>query len=145
MQIREALYGDVGDIIDYMEEYHKDSNLSDIPFDRQSTSKVIDYLMASKDSTVLVAMDGVEIRGVLFGTIEPFFFNKKRSYATDLMFIADGGGPQLWKSFKDWATFHGVDRIMMGVSSEDARAGQLLEALGMKNTGGMYVLRCQSS
>ena len=73
--------------------------------------------------------------------VEPFFFNKKYSYATDLMFFATGGGVQLWRRFVDWAWEMGAQRILMGVSSGDARACQLLEALGMENTGGMYVIR----
>jgi hypothetical protein len=125
----------------YMEDYHKKSNLVDIPFDRKSMIKVLEYFMAAKDSIALVAFDGENVHGVLLGSIEPFFFNKKYSYATDLLFFATGGGVNLWKTFVSWAEGAGVARIMMGVSSGDQRACHLLESLGMENTGGMYVLR----
>lgn len=145
MEVRRARHEDIGKILDYMEEYHKDSNLSDVPFDRASCYKIVEHYIQHRDSYPLVAIDGESIGGVLFGSLEPFFFNKKKSYATDLMFFSKGHGPQLWKKFKEWAFTMGADRIIMGVSSGDERAGQLLEALGMNQTGGMYVLCKESS
>lgn len=145
MEIRRARHEDIGMILDYMEDYHKDSNLNDIAFHRQSSFRIVQYYIDSRDSYPLIATDGEKIGGLLFGSIEPFFFNSKKGYATDLMFFSKGFGPQLWKKFRDWAFDMGADRIIMGVSSGDPRAGQLLEALGMKQTGGMYVLRQESS
>lgn len=142
MVVREATTADMKDVLDYMEKYHETSNLSDIPFKRTSAVKIVEYTIQSRDSLALVAYEEGRLRGILLGTIEPFFFNQDSSYATDIMFISDGAGPQLWKKFIEWAQFFGVKRIMMGVSSGNARAGQLLEALGMTNTGGMYVIRC---
>lgn len=141
MEARRATIKDMSGILDLMEEYHKDSNLNDIPFDRPSAVQIIEAFIGSRSTNPLVAVnDKGEIRGLLFGTLEPYFFNKNRSYATDLMFIAEAGGPQLWRAFRDWAFGAGATRIIMGVSSGDPRASQLLEALGMNNTGGMYVL-----
>lgn len=131
-------------IVDYVEEYHKDSNMSDIPFSRLHTSQIVEYYITHRDTLPLVAWHEEEIVGILFGGLEPYFFNAKYSYGTDLMFFSKGAGPQLWKKFREWAFSNGADRIIMGVSSGDERAGQLLEALGMSATGGMYVL-CQES
>lgn len=136
---------DLGKIIDFMEAYHPESNMSDIPFDRQSCVKITEYFILNKTYQPLIAVDEGRIQGLLFGSLEPFFFNKKRSYATDLMFISKGAGPQLWHKFRDWAFGSGADRILMGVSSGEERACRLLEALGMTNTGGLYVLHRQSS
>lgn len=145
MNVREATFEDMGNILDFLEKYHETSNLSDIPFDRRSCAKIVEYAIAAKDTIALVAEE-LSITGILLGTLEPFFFNRKKSYATDILFIStSGGGPQMWRRFKEWAFYHGAERLMMGVSSGDARADQLLEALGMTNTGGMYVLRRKSS
>jgi hypothetical protein len=132
------------DILDYMKDYHKDSNMSNIHFDRLSASKIIEYYITHRDSLPLVALEDEKIIGLLFGSLEPYFFNQKKSYATDLLFFSKGAGPQLWKKFVEWAFSVGADRIIMGVSSGDERAGQLLEALGMNATGGMYEL-CEKS
>lgn len=145
MEIRRATHADIGMILEYMEEYHKDSNMKDIPFHRASCFKIVQYYIETRDSCPLIATDGEKLGGLLFGSIEPFFFNSKKGYATDLMFFSKGYGPKLWKKFRDWAFDMGADRIIMGVSSGDPRAGQLLEALGMNPTGGMYVLRQESS
>ena len=141
MSIRRAAIGDLGGVIEYMEAYHKSSNINDIPFDKQSAFKVVEYYILGKDTCPLISIEDDEINGVLFGSLEPFFFNKKRNYATDLFFFSTGSGVNLWREFKKWAFGVGAERIIMGVSSGDARAGQLLEALGMESTGGMYVLR----
>lgn len=141
MEIRRATHDDTGIIINYMSEYHKLSNMSDIPFERVSAVKIVSHYIDTRDSYPLIATDGVSIHGVLFGSLEPYFFNSNRMYGTDLMFFSTGYGPQLWRKFKQWAFAMGADRIIMAVSSGDERADQLLQVLGMETTGGMYVLR----
>ena len=145
MEVRRANTGDMAQLMDFLEKYHYDSNLADVPLDRTSLVKVLEYYIGSKDSIALVSVQDDELKGVLLGSLEPFFFNRKKSYATDLLFISDGGGPALWRKFVEWAKFRGAVRVMMGISSGNNRAGALLEHLGMKHTGGMYVLRCESS
>lgn len=144
MRVRRATLSDMGSIVDYIEEYQRKSIMSDIPFERKDFVKVAEYYLLSNDCIALIAEDN-EVRGVLLGGLEPYFFNSKRNYATDLLFVATGGGPQLWKKFRDWAFEVGATRIIMGISSGDPRAGQLLESLGMESTGGMYVLCKESS
>jgi len=141
MEVRRATVSDMALMVDYISEYHKDSNLSDIPLERRTLVKVLEHYIGAKDCTALIAVDGDKMHGILVGGLEPFFFNSKRAYATDVMFMSKGGGPQLWRKFKEWAFAMGADRMIMGVSSGDPRACQLLEALGMESTGGMYVLR----
>jgi len=142
MEVRRARMTDLGKIVEYMLDYHPTSNMSDIPFDRQSVVKVVEYFVLNRSYQPLIAVDKEEeIRGLLFGSLEPYFFNRKRCYGTDLLFISKGAGPQLWRNFKDWAFNSGADRILVGVSSGDPRSNHLLEALGMTSTGGMYELR----
>lgn len=145
MEVRRATREDVKDVLDYMEKYHAASNMSAIPFCKLSSAQIVDYYITHRDSCPLIATDGDTIIGLLFGSLEPYFFNAKYRYATDLMFFSKGAGPQLWRAFKEWAFQSGADRIIMAVSSGDARADQLLEILGMKTTGGMYVIHQKSS
>ena len=146
MTVRRANLGDMKEVLDYMTDYHKTSNMSDIKFERTSALKIVEYYIMAKDTCPLIAHDDEgKVIGLLFGGLEPYFFNKKACYATDIFFFSRGEGPTLWKRFRDWAFNSGADRIIMGVSSGDNRAGQLLEALGMNSTGGMYVLRQESS
>ena len=139
--VRRVRLDDMPKLLEYMEEYHKTSNLSDVPIDRKSLVKVIEYHSQRRDTIALIAEHEDKIIGVLLGSLEPYFFNAKRFFATDLLFFSQGAGPQLWRKFRDWAFECGADRIMMGVSSGDERACQLLDVLGMESTGGMYVLR----
>lgn len=142
MTVRRAQTSDIPAILDFMEDYHRDSNLADIAFDRKTSFKTVDYYIQHKTYMPLIALgeDGAVV-GLLFGSLEPFFFNAKRTYATDLMFISRGHGEHLWRQFRDWAFSSGADRLLMGVSSGEERSSRLLEALGMTRVGGMYVLR----
>jgi RimJ/RimL family protein N-acetyltransferase len=146
MEVRRATIEDIRRIVDYMEAYHATSNLSDVPFHRLTAVRIIEYYCTHSTCYPLIAIDDKDqVQGLLIGGLEPYFFNEKKFYGTDLMFFSKGAGPALWKAFRDWAFDMGADRIIMGVSSGDDRAGQLLEALGMEPTGGMYVLRQESS
>ena len=141
-QIREATVNDMKELLDFMTKYHEKSNMGDVPIDRPSLVKLVEYYIAARDSLALAAFDqDGTVHGVLFGSLEPFFFNPKKFYGTDLFFFAKGSGPALWKRFIAWAFGAGADRVIMGVSSGDERADQLLEVLGMNKTGGMYELR----
>jgi hypothetical protein len=145
MEIRRAELRDIPNIIAYMEDYHRDSNLKDVPFCKKSSAKIVEHYIRHRDCYPLIATDNTSVGGLLFGSLEPYFFNAKRHYATDLMFFAKGYGVQLWKAFRTWALTNGADRLIMGVSSGDDRADHLLEILGMTKTGGMYVIRKESS
>lgn len=145
MEIRRAEMRDIPSILDYMEEYHRDSNMSNIAFCRKSSIQIVEHYIKHRDCYPLIATDGEKVHGLLFGSLEPYFFNKKKAYGTDLMFFAKGHGATLWKTFKAWAFANGADRIIMGVSSGCERTNNLLEVLGMTSTGGMYVLRKESS
>lgn len=146
MEIRRAELRDIKNILDYMEDYHRDSNLKDVPFCRKSSAKIVEHYIKHRDCLPLIVTDEVTVEGLLFGGLEPYFFNAKRVYGTDLMFFSKGGyGGALWKRFKKWAFAQGADRIIMGVSSGIEHADHLLDVLGMTKTGGMYVLCKESS
>ena len=146
MKVRGATYNDIPELLVFMETYHKDSIFSEVPFIRKDTAKVIDYYIASKNCYPIVAVnkEGV-ICGLLFVSLEPFFFNRKNYYASDLQFISNGAGMQLLGEFKRWSIGMGAERIIMGVSSGDPRADAFLELSGLEKTGNMYVLRNKSS
>jgi hypothetical protein len=142
MQVRRAVYADMNKVVTFLEEYHRDSNMSDIPFIRADVVRVLDYCISRKDTLPLVAInDDEELVGILCVELVPFFFNKKKSYITDLMFISKGAGIQLLKEMKVWAEAVDADRIMMAVSSGNHRADAFLELSGLEKTGNMYVLR----
>lgn len=139
-RVRLATFTEVQEIVDFLERYHLTSNLSDIPFDRNSMRQSVNYHIGMKQHVCYV-YDDEGVAGVLMGSVEPFMFNQKRKWATDTLFIADKGGAQLLKQFHKWAKHYNVDRIVQGVSSGNQRADDLYEILGMERVGGMYVIR----
>jgi hypothetical protein len=145
--IRNAQHTDTSKLVDFMEKYHREkSNLSDIPYDRNSMVSYIDYHIGTSKHVVYVYESDDEITGFILGGLEPFPHNKKYYWASDGMFVADKGGAQLLKRFHAWAFASGAKRIFQGVSSGDWRADNLYSV--MKNTtrtGGMYVVHKESS
>jgi hypothetical protein len=141
MTTRLATTADVGGIVHFLHRYHSEkSNLSDIAFDRYSMTKCIEYYIGMPKHLALVNVEKGAITGCLLGSIEPFMFNKKKFWATDLLNVASSGGLWLTKHFLKWAKMHKVERVIMGVSTNDERSDRLYEALGMQRTGGMYML-----
>lgn len=140
MSTRVATHNDTQKIVDFLQKYHEDgSNLSDIPFDRGTMSKAVDYYIGMPKHVVFVYESGGAITGCLAGSVEPFMFNEKRKWATDLFNIADKGGVWLLKRFIEWAKMHKVDRVFMGVSTGNQRSEGLYEAVGLDRVGGFYV------
>ena len=142
MEVRRARRTDFKQILDFLERYHETSNLASVRFVRQDMAKVLDAYLSSRDCIGLVAeKDDGTLCGTLFGSLQPFMFNKSKVWATDLFFISDGGGPMLLRKFKEWAFGVGAERIVMRISSGHDRAGKLIELSGGEPTGGMYVFR----
>lgn len=138
---RVATHNDTQRIVDFLKKYHEEgSNLADIPFDRLSMSQCIDYYVGTARHVCFIYEKEKQITGVLMASVEPFMFNKKRKWATDLLNVADEGGAWLVKRFIAWAEMMKVDRIIMGVSTGDERTDGLYKAMGMLPTGGMYLL-----
>lgn len=142
MSTRVATYNDTQNIVSFLQDYHEvDSNLSDIPFDRQTMSKAIDYYIGMPKHVVFVHEKEGKITGVLAASVEPFMFNEKRKWATDLLNVANEGGVWLLKRFLEWAKMHKVDRVFMGISTGHQRSEALYEACGMERVGGFYAMK----
>ena len=135
----EATVSDLMKIADFLEELHPDSAFSDIPFCRRSSIKTTGQCMTGDGKVWISTKDGF-VTGVLAATLEPVFFNHSAKWATDVYFTATGEGAKLLKRFVAWAKEQEVDRIIMGVSTNDPKAGALYKSLGFKRIGGMYEL-----
>ena len=142
MQVRRGTYEDMKNVLDLLEKYHQESVFKDVKWVRTDMVKTIEYLLKSRDSSLFVAYNGrQELIGTIGGTLSPHMFNSRAVWASDMFFVSHGAGPALLRHFKDWALGSGAERIVMGVSSGDARADHLLELSGFEKTGGMYVIR----
>lgn len=141
MSTRLATSADTQNIVKFLETYHaEESNLSDIPFDKGSMVKAIEYYIAMPKHACFIYEEEGKLEGVLMASIEPFMFNAKRKWATDLINVANKGGAWLMKRFIEWAKMYKVDRIIMGISVKNPRTDGLYTAMGLEQTGGMYIM-----
>lgn len=146
MTTRTATYNDTKNIVDFLQKYHEEGSvLADIPFDRGTMTKAIDYYIGMPKHVVFVNEKDGNVTGVLAGSIEPFMFNEKRKWSTDLLNVADEGGVWLLKRFIEWSKMHKVDRIFMGISTGLERSEALYEAVGLERVGGFYALNCSEN
>lgn len=143
-KVRRGTLEDIEGIVDFLEEYHKTSNFSDVKFNRLHTASVLEFYAGRLPDHAMWVSENADkkIDGLFAGSLEPYAFNQEKRYGTDLWFIAGKGtGGYLVNRFKRWCKDRGVSRIILAVSSGDYNADKLLEALGFIKTGGMYVLR----
>ena len=140
--VRRATYNDTTNIVEFLEKYHTEGSvLSDIPFNSKDMTSVTNYHLKMPKHVIFIYEDTSEkLRGVLMGSIEPFMFNQRRTWASDLLFVSEQGGAWILKKFIAWARLYNVDRIMMGVSTRNERSDDLYQALGLEHMGGMYSL-----
>ena len=140
--IRLATHADTRQLIEFTEKFHREQSLfKDVVFDRPSMVSYIDYHIGTAKHVVYVNDVKDEIVGFILGGLEPFPFNKKVMWASDGMFIADRGGASLLKRFHAWAFANKAHTIFQAVSTGDSRADTLYNAMGMKQTGGMYAVQ----
>ena len=93
------------------------------------TQDIVDVLIAEEDG---------QIKGVLLAQMDHFFWSKE-PYASDVHFIATGGGPALLNKFKDWAARKRCKCIIMAVATDDPRAELFLKVSGFERRGGALV------
>lgn len=142
MEVRRANHEDVKDILDYLEEYHKTSNMSDIKFIRRYAARFVDQAISVHGIAVFISrLDDDTMVGILVGELVPYFFNPERVYATDSFFVSSGGGDILIRQFRKWAFSQGADRIISAVTSGEPRADSLFRLMKFEQTGGTYVFR----
>lgn len=141
--IRRLLYsrGHVVRLINYGEQWHKESVMRDLPFSRKRCEAVVKQAMTSPDQIVLASLDDRDNpQGVLIGALcaYPFF---EAHYATDLVFIAHKEGAQLFHAFERWAREHKAGSLQMGVTSGIVGADDFYRAAGLIQIGGVYYMR----
>lgn len=126
-------------LVAFGRRFHARTAMAAIPFDDARAERLLKSSMVSLDSAVWGAMDtDGKFCGLLIGTIVPWPWCEG-SYATDLVFAADRYGAELYRAFEQWAWKSKVNAIQVGVSSGMPQADAFYQAMGMRNTGGMYL------
>ena len=139
MRTREAKYGDVGRVFKYLSDQHESTGWGSIPINPKTLRTAIVSLIRTQDiCDVLIAEEDGEVKGVMLVQMDNFFWAKE-PYASDVHFIATGGGVALLNKFKDWAQRRKCKCIVMAVATDDPRAELFLKASGFERRGGALV------
>ena len=136
---------DISDILAFAKDKLASTNYAGFPFNAVLARRTLKAAMKSADSRVWVAHGSAgRIAGFLIGEIGPMPMTHYMS-ATDLAFLATGGGSQLVDAFIAWCRLRGVARIDMGISAgmdprQQRAITRLLRRKGLLPSGGMFHL-----
>lgn len=142
MIARLAQLADVSHILAYAKERLGGTNYDGFPFNAVIARRTVLGAMKSADSRVWVLDKDGLICGFLIGEIGHMPFTHHTS-ASDLAFMAGGGGHLLLDAFVRWCKLRKVARIDMGVSATDGRGAavdRMYASTGFQKAGGMYYM-----
>lgn len=134
--VRTADRTDIERLVELGWQAHAASNNQHLPISDEVWRQTITAMMLRPwENIVLISDDGF-----LLGTLADYPYAKAK-YAIDVAFYAQGSGRALLKRFEAWARSKGAMEMVVVNSFGQSRTDKFLEATGMKNVGGMYVLR----
>lgn len=142
MEASIANYGDIAQLVRVCKEQHNKSSWKKLDFNPVLVKRNLMNTVRTDGMDALIVKDEAgKIHGVLLATVDQFFMNKAL-YATDVHFMCDKGGIQLFAEFKRWALKHGAAKIIMGIANDDpdGRIHAFYKAVGMHPVGDAWVM-----
>lgn len=146
MDIRPAVQDDLEELLDLAEEFHSESLLSDLDFDRSHTAKFLETSLKDPFSECHVADSGGQISGVfilridhyVFAHTQPFFVNQFLYVRHKFRFSRIP--LKLIQHMLDVGKMRGANEIFLSASSgiNVGSLERLLEKKGFTRVGGMY-------
>ena len=147
MRAYAANYGDVAQLVKVCQQQHEKSSWKELVFNPVLVKKNLVHTVRTDGMDALIVKDdNGKIQGVLLATVDQFFMNKM-FYATDVHFMCDAGGIQLFAEFKRWARKHGARKIIMGIANDDpdGKIHAFYKAMGMRSVGDAWVMDLDDS
>ena len=141
MRVEVANFGNVHAMLVFCKVQHAKSSWKSLPFNPVHVKKNLMKMVREPGVDALVAFDDAGIiTGVLLASIDQFFVNKMY-YATDVHFMCESGGIQLFAEFKRWARRNGAKKIIMGIGNDDpdGKVHRFYEMVGMWPVGDAWV------
>jgi hypothetical protein len=146
MKAHIANYSKVNQLVKVCKRMHEKSNWDWLEFNTAHVRKnLMNAVRLDGNDALYVEDDEGKITGILLAAVDQFFINKK-IYASDIHFMCDKGGIQLFAEFKRWAREHDADMIIMGIANDDqtGRVHKFYEMVGMKPIGDAWVLMLEN-
>ena len=141
MKAEVANFGNVHAMVKFCQLQHDKSSWKALPFNPVHVKKNLMKMVREPGLDALISVDDDgQIKGVLLASIDQFFMNKMY-YATDVHFMCEAGGIQLFAEFKRWAVRNGAKKIIMGIGNDDpdGKVHRFYEMVGMWPVGDAWV------
>jgi hypothetical protein len=146
MKAQVANYSHVNQLVKVCQRMHEKSSWSWLEFNPTHVRRgLMNAVRLDGNDALFVEDEDGNITGILLATVDRFFINKQ-IYATDIHFMCDKGGIQLFAAFRRWAIKHGADMIIMGIANEDTtgKVHKFYEMVGMEPIGDAWVLNLKN-
>ncbi len=142
MKAKIANYSVINQLVKVCKHMHETSSWSWLEFNAAHVRRgLMNAIRMDGSDALYVEDEDGSITGILLAAVDQFFINK-RIYATDIHFMCDKGGIQLFAEFKRWAVEHEASMIIMGIANDDEtnRVHRFYQMVGMKPIGDAWVL-----
>tara|TARA_A100001515_G_scaffold21805_1_gene16562 strand:- start:48 stop:494 length:447 start_codon:yes stop_codon:yes gene_type:complete len=144
--IRFIQENDIDDVLNLGKKFHKESPIFNVyKWDENKTKNFISKIIKNEDRCGILAYDGDELVGMIFGSIETFYFSNEKSLHEYFIYIKKHkrGTKLVFKLLKKWAEWgkkFNVNDVWLksttGIKSK--KTNELFERLGFKQIGNTY-------
>jgi hypothetical protein len=146
--IRKATIDDIPYIIQTGMRLHTRSGDEDVPIHKPTVFNVMQHFVRAHDKLFLVSEHENIIRGLLMGSIEPFWWAdpvRGKRYVTDWAFYSEirGDGMNMLKTLQEWAWMQPrVIKVQCATKVPKGRGvvDRLFGLAGFTQIGGMYTV-----
>lgn len=141
---RPASLLDLSAMLVYARIAHERSNLAEFPYNSVIARQTLKTALREPNMAVFAAWRDNEVCGLLIATCDPMP-SCAGLCATDIVFVADAGGPLLLPLFLAWVKRKRAKRLDMSVSQADptGRIDALYTGNGLQRAGGAYYLNLE--
>ena len=145
MKAFRANYADINPLAKLCQRLHQTSSWKELEFNMTLVRKNLMEVVREPGMDVLAVKDDEgNYTGILLATVEQFFICKEL-YATDIHFMCEKGGIQLFAEFRRWAKEHNAKKIVMGIANDDpeGKVHAFYKMVGMRQVGDAWVYDLQ--
>lgn len=143
--VREAVAGDIENLVKLGQAMHAESSYSFLPYDSDKARAVVKRWIMAADHVLFIAeLDDIPVGGIAL-VLSEYMFCRERVVSDLLIYVTpgrrgNGVASALIARGRHWALQAGARELCLGVSTgvHSARTGMLYETLGFRSVGAIY-------
>lgn len=131
-------------VVALLERYQPKTRYQFPPVDKDTVRGICLGSIHAKQHVGYVVTDGLVV-GVLLGRLEPYPWNDRYFFGTDVLLVAEKGGAWLVRRFLRWCQKPRVLDVKLAESAGVETASLMYEAMGFRRIGSMWEMPMKAS